>query len=174
MYAILMSSFCSLQTALQTIYMLFLSHFLSPDYFANHPTCIYYAYACIPKTHNFGPMWQHQPLIIHDHQCNVLQAVVVKCWTQIQLHKVSLHLWCPTHGLEWKPVDVSIYWLVLRRQAPQGYAMLAILLNESEECNIIVMLNTHHSQFMEKGFKETENVDHKSMLLLFLLILFQI
>ena len=59
--------FFSLQNALQTIYMLCLWHFLSPDYFANHPTCIYYAYACIPKTHNFGPMWQHQPLIIHDH-----------------------------------------------------------------------------------------------------------
>ena len=68
----------------------------------------------------------------------MLQAVVVKCWTQIQLHKVSLHLGCPTHGLEWKPVDVSIYWLVLCRQAPQGYAMLAILLNESEECNILL------------------------------------
>ena len=83
----------------------------------------------------------------------------MQCWTQVHLHKVSLHLCCPAHGLERKLVDVSIHWFVLGCQAPHGYAMFAVFLNKSDEGNIRLDTYVEYTEFF-LDYQTTIHVMH--------------
>ena len=82
------------------------------------------------NTYHLSPMWKVAPLIIENHDLEVLKAVFVQGRSEVGLDKVALHLGCEAHALKAVVMHEARGRLVLRRHAPEAHVALAVFLNK--------------------------------------------